>query len=174
MSPETFLAEVAQPNMHTALEEPDDLRAIVNAILTLDALAGIIHSSGAAGSNPTMAAHKIDDLYRDALAGVSRSFQVLRDAAASIKHGELDPTRKKVRLVRGSKALRTVPNGFGLFQCGDRIGSDVIVIEFDPGPGYVRASSVIADSYRMLKRIVEGEPARTDEHDRGSFLPEDD
>lgn len=174
MNPETFLAEVAQPNMQTALEEPDDLRAIVNAILTLDAFAGIIHSTGVSASNPAMVAHGSDDLYRDALAGVSRSFRVLRDAAASIKHGALDPKRKKVRLVRGSKALRAVPNGMGLFQCGDRLGSDVIVIEFDPGPGYVRASNVIADSYRMLKRIADGETARTDEDNRGRFLPDGD
>ncbi|KAA0122081.1 hypothetical protein CIW48_20275 [Methylobacterium sp. P1-11] len=160
--------------MQLALEEPDDLRAIVNAILTLDALAGIIHSTGVAAGDPAMGSHESDDLYRDALVEVSRSFQVLRDAAASIKHGALDPKRKKARLVRGSKALRAVRNGVGLFQCGDRLGSDVIVIEFDPGPGYVRASDVIADSYRMLKRIAEGEPARTDEHDRGSFFPDGD
>jgi len=94
VNPETFLAEVAQPNMQTALEEPDDLRAIVNAILTLDAFAGIIHSTGVSAGDPAMVAHGSDDLYRDTLAGVSRSFRVLRDAAASIKHGALDPKRK--------------------------------------------------------------------------------
>lgn len=174
MTPETFLYEVAQPNMAAALTDPDDIRAVVNAVLTLDALAGIIHATGVAAGDPAMCSYATDDLYRNALADISRSFQVLRDTAASIKHGALDPKRKKVRLVRRSQALKTVTNGFGLFQFGDRLGSDVIVIKFDPGPGYVRASDMVADSFRMLKRVVEGEPAQTDENDRASFLPQDD
>ena len=40
----------------------------------------------------------------------------------------------------------------------------------DPAGGYVRASDVIADSFRMLTRIVEGEPARTDENETAFFM----
>ncbi len=54
MTPETFLYEVAQPNMAAALTDPDDIRAVVNAVLTLDALAGIIHATGVAAGDPAM------------------------------------------------------------------------------------------------------------------------
>lgn len=168
MTPANFLDEIAQPNMQAALERPDDLRAIVNAILALDALAGILHAAFVKAGIPTATPDK-DDEYRDALADLSPSFRVLRDAAACLKHGELSRKRKKRRLVRASQALKAVPNGLGLFQCGDRIGAEVIVIETDPGPGYIRASDVIADSYRMLSRVVAGGAARTDEHDRGNI-----
>ena len=42
MTPENFLAEVAYPNVVAALTGPDDMRAIINAILTIDTLAGIL------------------------------------------------------------------------------------------------------------------------------------
>jgi hypothetical protein len=176
MTPETFLAEVAQPNTQMALEDPDDLRATVNAILTLDALVGMFHAHGKAAGRPEIVEHASDDGYREALAHVSPSYRVLRDAAASLKHGELTHPRRKAlaRLVRGPEALGSEPNTLGMFECGDEIGGDVVVIRYDPGPGYVRASNVIADTFRMLKRVVEGEPARTDEHDRGSFPTDDE
>ncbi len=166
MTPAEFHDEVAQPNMEYALRHPGDVRALVNAVLTLDALAGIIHAHGRGTGVATMAKHGTDDRYRDDLAAVSRSYRVLRDLAAALKHGALGGEgRSKVRLVRSGGAVRTVPNGCGLFQCGDSLGSNVLVVELDNGPGYVRASTVVADSYRMLKRIVDGEPAQLDEGD---------
>ena len=163
MTPIEFRDEVAQPNMEHALRHPGDVRALVNAVLTLDALAGLIHAHGHAAETPAMRKHDRDDNYRNDLAAVSRSYRVLRDLAASFKHGVLKGT--KPRLVRGGEAVRSVPNGLGMFQCGDSLGSNVAVIELDGGPGYVRASTVVADSYRMLKRIVDGQPAQIDEGD---------
>lgn len=156
MTPTEFEAQVAQPNMQFALENPGDVRGIVNAILTLDALPGLLHACGVAAGDPAMARHKADNDYRDELAAVSRSYRVLGDTAVSLKHGELDRKRKKARLVRSGAAVQTVPNMCGLFQAGDMLGGEVVVIEFDPGPGYVRATNVIADSFRMLRRIVQG------------------
>jgi hypothetical protein len=156
MTPAEFLTEIAHPNMVEALNAPDDLRAIVNAILTLDALAGLIHSHGLANQVPEVARYERDDGYR-----------VLRDAAASMKHGRLSDPRKRgsARLIRDPASLQAKANGFGLFRAGDEIGGDVIVIEYDPGPGYLRATSAVADTYRMLRRVVEGHPAQTDQHD---------
>ncbi|WP_237482709.1 hypothetical protein [Lichenibacterium dinghuense] len=165
MTPTEFHEEVAQPNMEHSLHHPDDVRALVNAVLTLDALAGLIHAHGRAAGVPAMAKHEADDRYRDDLAAVSRSYRVLRDLAASLKHGALDPKRAKARLVRNGGAVQSVANGLGLFQCGDSIGGEVLVVELDDGPGYVRASTLVADSYRMLKRIVDGGPADLDEGD---------
>lgn len=163
MTPAEFHDEVAQPNMEHALRHPDNLRALVNAVLSLDALAGIVHAHGRAAGVLAMAKHEADDRYRDDLAAVSRSYRVLRDLAAALKHGALES--KKARIVRSGEAVRSVPNGFGLFRCGDRIGGDVLVVELDGAPGYVRASTVVADSYRILKRIVDGGPAELDEGD---------
>jgi hypothetical protein len=167
VTPESFLAEVAHPNMVAALTDPDDMRAIVNAILSLDTLAGVLHATGVAAGDHRMSGLATDDTFRDMLAGVSDSYRVLRDAAASLKHGELK--HRKARLVRRAAAFQTRLNGFGLMQCGDRLGMNIVVIEIDPGPGFVRASDIVADSYRMLKRIVGGKLAGTDEHDRGTF-----
>ena len=163
MTPREFLEEVAHPNMVQALEEPDSKLRIINAIMTLDALAGIIYTDGVAASDKYYCNFKGDDEFRDTLAGVSHSFKVLRDTAASIKHGELKS--KKARLVRRAGSIQDRANGFGLFRVGDELGGEVVVIEYDPGPGYMRASSAVADTYRMLRRIVEGGPAETDEHD---------
>ena len=167
MTPETFLVEVAHPNMVAALTDPDDMRAIINAILTIDTLVGILHAAGVKTGDYRMTGFASDDAFRDELARISDSYRVLRDAAFSLKHGEL--THKKARLVRRAAAFQTRLNGFGLMQCGDRVGMDIVIIELDPGPGFVRASDVVADSYRMLRRIVEGKLAGVDEHDRGTF-----
>ena len=164
MTPAEFMAEVAQPNMEVSLKNPDDLRAAVNAVFTLDAVPGHLHAVGVAAGDAAMTKHKTDDKYRDELAGISPAYRVLRDTAAALKHGTL--TNAKARLVRNGGAFQSVNNGLGLFQLGDRFGGSIMIIEFDPGPGYVRASDVIADSYRMLQRIVDGEPARTDDRDR--------
>ncbi|TNC16421.1 hypothetical protein FF100_04025 [Methylobacterium terricola] len=163
MTPCEFLEEVAHPNMVQALEEPDSKLRIINAIMSLDALAGIIYTYGSSIKDPAISAFKSDTKFRDNLAEISHSFKVLRDTAFSIKHGEL--THDKPRLVRSVGSIQERINGFGLFRLGDEIGGSVVVIEYDPGPGYMRASSAVADTYRMLRRIVEGGPAETDEHD---------
>lgn len=175
MIPEMFLAAVAQPNTAAAIDSPDDMRAVVNAILTLDALVGMIHAHEDAAGRPDIASCKEDDDYREVLAQISPSYCVLRDAAASLKHGELRHPRKKrlARLLRRPDALGAVPNTIGLFQCDDEIDGDVIVIQCDVKPGVVRASNVISDTFRMLRRVVEGEGAHTDEHDHGTFLSDE-
>ena len=165
MTPTEFHDDVAQPNMEHALRHPGDTRALINAVLTLDALAGFIYAHGHAAGVPLMQKHRRDDDFRDDLASISRSYRVLRDLAASLKHGALDPGRKKPRLVRNGGAVQAVHNQLGLLQCGDSLDGMIAIIELDGGPGYVRASTVIADSYRMLKRMVDGELARIDEGD---------
>lgn len=172
MTPADFLAQVAHPNATAAFKKPGDMRLIVNAILTLDALAGIIHADGFASGREGIAEHARDDRYREALAEISPSFRVLRDAAATLKHGYLSDPRKKGpgRLLSRAEAFQAVENTLGLMECGDELDGDVVMIEIKGVPGYVRASDVTADSFRMLKRIVAGGPAETDEHDRRSFV----
>lgn len=173
MTPAVFLAEVVHLNMVAAFDSADDMRAIVNAILTLDALVGLIHAHGKAAGRSEMTACKDDDVYREDLAKVSPSYRVLRDAAASLKHGELTRPRNRdlARLLRSPEAMEAEINTLGFFECGDEIGGDVILIQYDHNgsPGLVRAGRVVTDTYRMLKRIVAGEVARMDQHDSGTF-----
>lgn len=148
------------------------MRAIVNAVLTLDALVGLIHAHAEAAGRSEIAACEDDDDYREVLAEISPSYRLLRDTAACLKHGELKRPRKGlVRLLRQPGAMEAEVNTLGFFECGDEIGGDVILIRYDHNetPGLVRADRVITDTYRMLKRVVEGEAARTDEHDGGTF-----
>ena len=161
MTPEAFFTEVVHPNVIAAMEQPDSRRAAVNAIATLDALAGIIHS---AHEDTGSALDKDDGGYKDRLAEVSQSFRIVRDTAYSTKHGRLK--HRTWRLVRSPSAFQNASNVCGNIECGtDPVGGEHVRIEIAPGLGSVRASDVIADSFRMLKRIVEGEPARTDENE---------
>lgn len=173
MTPETFLAEVAHPNMLATFEDSDDVRTIVNAILSLDALVGMIHTQGVAAGQPGIAEYVEDRDYREALAEASPSYRMLRDAAATLKHGALSAPKKTglARLLRTSEAFAVEANTLGFMEAGDRIGGEVILIRYDHDEkqGIVRASRVITDTYRMLKRIVAGGRAETDDHDAGTF-----
>ena len=171
MTPAAFLAEAAHPNMVATFDRADDMRATVNAILTLDALVGIIHAHAEAAGRSEIMACKDDDHYREMLAGVSPSYRLLRDTAASLKHGELKrPRRGLARLLRTPEAMETETNTLEFFECDDEIGSDVILIGYDHNgvPGLVRAGRIVTDTYRMLRRIGEGEAAQIDEHDSGT------
>ncbi|WP_345822886.1 hypothetical protein ABC766_31860 (plasmid) [Methylobacterium fujisawaense] len=161
MTPEAFLTEVVKSNVAAALTDPNDIRAIVNAILTLDALVGMIHAHGKAADKAGIAEYKRDDDYCEALAATSPSYRVLRDAAASLKHGELSHPRRKslARLLRSPDALGSKPTSFGTYNFGRPFGGHSIVIEYDPGPGYALASHIIAETYQMLEGIAAGEPA---------------
>lgn len=172
MTPDSFLTEIVGPNMEAAFNRGDDMRAIVNAVLTLDALVGLIHAHAETAGRSEIAACEDDDGYRELLAEISPSYRILRDTAACLKHGELKrPRRRLVRLLRQPGAMETEVNTLGFFECGDEIGGNVILIRYDHNgePGFVRADRVTTDTYRMLKQIMEGEAARTDEHDGGTF-----
>jgi hypothetical protein len=152
-TPQAFLDEVVQPNMQMALQEPGDTRCVVNAVLTIDALVGILFVELKRRDAPAVAEFSKDYQYRDSLAAKDTSFQVLRDLAASYKHGELTQG-KRPRLVKGPGRVDLVDNTVGLFQCGDRLGSSVLVILLSD-KNWKRASNVIADSYRLLRDLVE-------------------
>jgi L-rhamnose isomerase len=151
VSTRAFLDEVLQQNVQMALEEPGDMRCAVNAVLTIDALAGMLYVELKRRNDPVVADFTNDDQYRDLLAEKDNSFRVLRDLAASYKHGEL--TFPKPRLVKSPKQVNRVVNSVGLFQCGDRVGSTVLIVILSDG-SWKRASNVIADSFRLLKRLA--------------------
>lgn len=150
-----FLDDVVQPNMQQAMEAPGDLRSVVNAVLTIDALAGVLYSAMTQIRHPAVDGLKGDDEYRDRLAEGCYEFRVLRDLAAAYKHGELTyPKKKQPRLVRDPKNVSTVVAGAGTMQFGiDRPGAPLLYIMLDDQT-WVRASSAISASYRLLRPLV--------------------
>ncbi|MGM4917479.1 hypothetical protein [Tardiphaga sp. 813_E8_N1_3] len=103
MKSEDFLKEVVAPNILTIIHHIDDYRAAVNSILTLDAYFGIRFVELKSASHPFVAGFDRDDAYRDELSKRSGAYRVLRDAAAALKHGELEG--RKARLLKSSDSV---------------------------------------------------------------------
>jgi hypothetical protein len=85
MAPRGFFDAVAAVNAELAVRNPDDLRHAINAIMALDAFFGILHASlhGAAGVPGN------DSVWKEQLASSCESYKLLRDAAYTLKHGQL-------------------------------------------------------------------------------------
>jgi hypothetical protein len=148
-----FLTSIVQPNMQLALENPDDERHGINAILTIDALVGQLYEAMLTSNHPDVAGVKRDDEFRDKLAQRSDEYRLLRDLAAAYKHGQLRGA--KPRLAHRGGQITNRKNTIGLFQVVDRLGSHVLVIELSDKRGHRRLSRVIGASYRFLKPVVE-------------------
>jgi hypothetical protein len=108
MTPQYFFDEVAEPNARLAIHDRGDLRLAVNAIMTLDALFGVLHATR---YDPGEIQEPSDDIWKDSLADQNSKYRLLRDAAYALKHGNLN-RGKKVRLVRRPDQLFTMPGAF--------------------------------------------------------------
>jgi hypothetical protein len=99
MTPADFLNEIVIPNVAALSDNVGDLRLAVNAVLTLDALAGVIHADlckrGLEAPD--------DAAFRDTLAARHVEYGLVRDAAFALKHGEL--RGKKPRLVQRAEQV---------------------------------------------------------------------
>ena len=102
MTPADFLEDVVTPNVGALCVDVGNLRFAVNAIITLDALTGIIHADLKNKGLET----GDDDAFRDRLAVQHADYRILRDAAAALKHGYLE--RPKPRLPRLVKRAEEV------------------------------------------------------------------
>jgi hypothetical protein len=121
VTPREFFDQVAEPNAGLAIANPGDLRRAINAIVTLDALFGILHAAlhdGGIVSEPR------DDKFKDELANQCADYRLLRDTAYALKHGKLDG--RKQRIVRRPDQLFTMPGAFdpevfdaAVFDCGE-------------------------------------------------------
>jgi hypothetical protein len=100
------LFDVATQNVNELGNDAGNRRLAVNAILTLDALAGIIHADlhrrGLASAD--------DGAFRDGIAAQHLEYQILRDTAFALKHGEL--RGKKPRLVQRADQLASHSGAF--------------------------------------------------------------
>ena len=108
MTPRQFFEEVAEPNARLAIAHRSDLRRVINAIMTLDALFGILH---AALHNAGINSMRRDDDWKEELAKQSDDYRLLRDAAYALKHGQLN-IGNKPRIVRRPDQLFTMPGAF--------------------------------------------------------------
>jgi hypothetical protein len=107
MTPEDFLDQVVTTNVVKSGENRGSLRHAVNAILSLDAFAGILFADvQLKGRAPCR-----DDIeFREMLAVESLEFRLVRDAAFALKHGEL--VGKSPRLVREAKQVAAHDGGY--------------------------------------------------------------
>jgi hypothetical protein len=108
VTPRQFFDEVAEPNANLAIATRGDLRRAINAIMTLDALFGILH---AALHEAGIVSLRRDDDWKEELAKQNDDYRLLRDTAYALKHGQLNIGSKQ-RVVRRPDQLFTMPGAF--------------------------------------------------------------
>jgi hypothetical protein len=142
MTPRQFFDEVAQRNARLAIESQGDLRLAINAIMTLDALFGILH---AALYETRIVSEPRDDQWKDKLADQNADHRLLRDAAYALKHGKLDG--RKQRIFRRPSQLFTMPGAF------DPAVFDPAV--FDTGTVWLETDSTDYRADEVIERVAE-------------------
>jgi hypothetical protein len=106
-TPSDFLDKVVTTNVVRLGENRGDMICAVNALLTLDAFAGILFAHlTKADCSPS----KNDAEFRDLLSGECHEYRIVRDTAFALKHGEL--TRKKPRLVERADQVVSYSGAF--------------------------------------------------------------
>jgi hypothetical protein len=108
MTPRQYFDEVAEENARLAIADRGDLRRSINAILTLDALFGILH---AALYKAGVVSEPNDDGWKEQKAQQSAEYRLLRDTAYALKHGQLNRGKTR-RIVRRPDQLFTMPGAF--------------------------------------------------------------
>jgi hypothetical protein len=147
LTPRVFFESVVKPNADELSKHHNDIRLAINAIVTADALFGILYAELRSKNRSAVANFADDDRYRDDLASRSRDYRILRDVAFSIKHGEL--RRKKPRLVKNVRQIQTAIAGFGILMCGyDRTGETVLLIHIPSSNSNERPEFII---HQVLK-----------------------
>jgi hypothetical protein len=106
MTPAEFLNWIVTPNVAAAGDDVGNMRHAVNAILALDALAGILHADLHKRGLETAD----DGAFRDKLAAQYLEYRIVRDTAFALKHGEL--RGKRPRLVRRAEQVVSYGGAF--------------------------------------------------------------
>lgn len=156
MHPHWFFQEVVVPNIRAVEAQGDDVRAVVNAVLTLDALVGILYDHLRMLGSPEVADAGSDDVYRECLAQQCPGYSALRDAAAALKHGSLTHPRrgKPPRLIRTPDRIQTTEAVLGPFSIDDELGGHVAILCLEDGTDAVRVDDAIAATCRMLSPVL--------------------
>ena len=150
MTPADFFKDVATANVDALASDVGNLRLAVNAILSLDALAGIVHSDLHSKGQETAD----DAAFRDRLAAQHLEYGIVRDAAFALKHGEL--RGKKPRLVQ--RAEQVISYGGAFDEAAfDRSAFDteaVIWIEANDSTHSRRADHITREVLDILRGLV--------------------
>jgi hypothetical protein len=150
VTPAEFFDDVVALNVDALGREVGELRLAVNAILSLDALAGIIHADLHERDLETA-----DDIaFRDRLAAQHLEYGIVRDAAFALKHGEL--RGKKPRLVQRAEQVTSYSGAFDK-AAFDRSAYDtkaVIWIEANDPTHSRRADHVTRAACDILRGMV--------------------
>jgi hypothetical protein len=142
VTPREFFEEVAGPNAHSASARPDDLRRAINAMMTLDAFVGILHAALYDAGRVT---EKDDAKWKEALAKQNPEYELLRDAAYALKHGQLDPKRKR-RIIYRPQQFFTMP---GAFQPG------AFSAAFDTGQVWIETEVADRRANEVIENVAE-------------------
>jgi len=124
------LLDVATANVAELNATPGSMRAVVNAIFSLDAVVGGFHVEWKGGGSSTV---PDDGKLRNIFASECPDYEIIRDAAFALKHGQL--TGKKARLISRQDQIRSHPAAFDVATF-DRLAFDtesVIWLETDAG-----------------------------------------
>ncbi|MFD9897482.1 hypothetical protein [Mesorhizobium sp. NPDC059025] len=145
MTPRQFLETVCKPNVKALAAAHDDFRLAVNAILSLDAVVGVLHA------RLKKAGARVEDEdrdFRNVAATAIPKYELLRDAAFSLKHGTL---KGRARLVSNHQQVVLAGVPFGAFAFGqDTFGGKTIFIEKNDG-----TSERVADVATIVLRELE-------------------
>jgi hypothetical protein len=149
MTPADFFNNIAAPNVDALGSDVGDIRLAVNAILTLDALMGVIHADrhrrGLEAAD--------DSAFRNRLADQHFEYRLVRDAAFALKHGEL---KSAARLVQRAEQI-TSYSGAWDEAVWDRSAFDteaVIWIEANDAGHARRADAVTRDVLGILQGMI--------------------
>ena len=132
MKPAEFFEAVTRLNLRQAIECDDDYRLAVNAILSVDAVYGVLFEHLKEINHPVLCEvickeqEMKDYHFKEYVATLSSEFRIVRDAAYATKHGRL--SGKAARVVGSAQDVRENKLVAGLLACGDPLGGSAIFI----------------------------------------------
>ncbi|MGV1859985.1 hypothetical protein [Rhizobium rhizogenes] len=130
MNPQEFFESVTRPNLKLAIENDEDYRLAVNAILSIDAAYGVLFEHLKDIGHPVLSEIPDsrrglqDNHFKEYIATRSHDFRIVRDAAFATKHGRL--SGPVTRLISSADSVRTNKLVCGLFSAGDRLGASAV------------------------------------------------
>jgi hypothetical protein len=143
MEPRDFIEQVVDANLYELRSNPGCMRSAVNAILVVDAAAGIIAYVENLGSF----SRDQDTKVRNELSSVAPAFQLVRDAAFSLKHGFLSGSERTVSDIKQLKECESRWSDVAVWSDAAAWADDLIVLETTPEIGCsIRADVAVSEA----------------------------
>ena len=116
MTPEDFIATIADPNIAEALRAPADDRLVFNACAAIEALASAIYWIR---KDAGLTTEPKDSGYKTDLSTRSEPFEIVHAIAESQKHGRLTFSSSSGRPVTDATNVNLQPHGLNISPLGD-------------------------------------------------------